>query len=152
MTKFRSWREGSVHSADKKPQVYRDPADGKTKTRMVPVDKDVVKTNEVSSNTLGNYMRKSAADAGKPGATARQQDKRIGGQSMADKKIRKKMGYSSTAKVPAGKNEAVEQLDELSAEEKKLVNQMYDKKGNLTPLGKRVMNHGKKPGDKGYMK
>jgi hypothetical protein len=48
--------------------------------------------------------------------------------------------------------EAVEQLDELSAEEKKLVNQMYDKKGNLTPLGKRVMNHSKKPGDKGYMK
>ena len=44
MTKFRSWREGSVHSADKKPQVYRDPIDGKTKTRMVPVDKDVVKS------------------------------------------------------------------------------------------------------------
>jgi hypothetical protein len=28
---------------------------------------------------------------------------------------------------------------------------MYDKKGNLTPLGKKVMNHGKKPGDKGYI-
>jgi hypothetical protein len=28
---------------------------------------------------------------------------------------------------------------------------MYDKKGNLTPLGKKVMNHGKKPGDKGYV-
>jgi|TARA_R110001606_G_C15362523_1_gene648673 hypothetical protein len=46
MTKFRHWREG-VQSADKKPQVYRDPDDGKTKTRMVPVDKDIVKTNEV---------------------------------------------------------------------------------------------------------
>ena len=43
------------------------------------------------------------------------------------------------------------QLDELTAAEKKLVNQMYDKKGNLTPLGKKVMNHGKKPGDKGYV-
>lgn len=43
------------------------------------------------------------------------------------------------------------QLDELTAAEKKLVDQMYDKKGNLTPLGKKVMNHGKKPGDKGYM-
>ena len=43
------------------------------------------------------------------------------------------------------------ELNELSAEEKKLVNQMYDKKGNLTPLGKKVMNHGKKPGDKGYV-
>ena len=91
MTKFRHWREGSVHSADKKPQVYRDSTDGKTKTRMVPVDKDVVKTAE-----------------------------------------------------------AVE-IEELTAAEKKLVNQMYDKKGNLTPLGKKVMNHGKKPGDRGYV-
>ena len=37
-------------------------------------------------------------------------------------------------------------LDELNASEKKLVNQMYDKKGNLTPLGKKVMNHGKRVG------
>jgi hypothetical protein len=35
------------------------------------------------------------------------------------------------------------ELNELSAEEKKLVNQMYDKKGNLTPLGKKVMNYNK---------
>ena len=40
---------------------------------------------------------------------------------------------------------------ELTSAEKKLVNQMYDKKGNLTPLGKKVMNHGKKKGDKGYV-
>ena len=39
----------------------------------------------------------------------------------------------------------------LSPSEKKLVNQMYDKKGNLTAIGKKVMNHGKKPGDKGYV-
>ena len=52
------------------------------------------------------------------------------------------------------RKESVEEeteLNELSAEEKKLVNQMYDKKGNLTPLGKKVMNHGKKRGDKGYI-
>lgn len=48
-------------------------------------------------------------------------------------------------------NISMSELNELSAEEKKLVNQMYDKKGNLTPLGKKVMNHGKKPGDKGYV-
>ena len=35
------------------------------------------------------------------------------------------------------------QLDELTAAEKKLINQMYDKKGNLTPMGKKVMDHGK---------
>jgi|TARA_B110000259_G_C13998813_1_gene395490 hypothetical protein len=36
------------------------------------------------------------------------------------------------------------ELNELSAEEKKLINTMYDKKGNLTPMGKKVMDHGKK--------
>ena len=131
MTKFRQWREG-VHSADKKPQVYRDAEDGKTKTRMVPVDKDIVKTNEVSAKTLSNYMVKSTASAGKPGATARTQDKRIGGQKMADNKLRKKA------------NEEVEQIDELTAEEKKLVNQMYNKDGTLTALGKKIFATGQK--------
>lgn len=64
------------------------------------------KVNEVSSNTLSNYIRKSAADVSKSRGDARRQDKRIGGQKMADDKIRKKMGYSSQAKVPAGTNEA----------------------------------------------
>ena len=43
--------------------------------------------------------------------------------------------------------ESVE-LNELSAEEKKLINTMYDKKGNLTPMGKNVMDHGKKNADR----
>ena len=47
--------------------------------------------------------------------------------------------------------EEVGTLEELTAAEKKLVDQMYDKKGNLTPMGKKVMNHGKKLGDKGYV-
>ena len=39
---------------------------------------------------------------------------------------------------------ALDSLKEtLSPEEKKLVNQMYNKDGTLTALGKRVMNHGK---------
>jgi len=94
------------------------PKTGLSKAATGSVDKDKLKkdlerlrkgvkedVNEVSSNTLGNYMRKSAAAAAKPGASARTQDKRIGGQKMADNKIRKKMGYSSPAKVPAGTNE-----------------------------------------------
>jgi len=36
------------------------------------------------------------------------------------------------------------ELDELSSEEKKLLDKMFDKKGNLTPLGKKVMDQGKK--------
>lgn len=36
----------SVSTADKKPQNFRDPNTGKLKTRMVPVDKDVVRGND----------------------------------------------------------------------------------------------------------
>jgi len=39
--------------------------------------------------------------------------------------------------------EEVEDMNELTADEKKLINMMYDKKGNLTPLGKKVMDHKK---------
>ena len=97
------------------PHPMYDPKSGKKVMANSPDDHkkyskmgythDKPKIDEISSDKLGAYMRKSAADAAKPGASARRQDKRIGGQSMADKKIRKKMGYSSTAKVPAGKNE-----------------------------------------------
>ncbi len=55
--------------------------------------------NELSTTTLSNYMRKSAASVS--GKDAKTQDKRIKGQSMADKKIRKAGGYSSDAKVAA---------------------------------------------------
>tara|TARA_B100000780_G_scaffold273919_1_gene238182 strand:+ start:2521 stop:3840 length:1320 start_codon:yes stop_codon:yes gene_type:complete len=48
-------------------------------------------------------------------------------------------------------NEGVEVVQELTAAEKKLVNTMYDKKGNLTPIGKKVMNHGKTKGDNGFV-
>ena len=40
--------------------------------------------------------------------------------------------------------ESVESIEELTAAEKKLINQMYDKKGNLTPLGKKVFAAGQK--------
>ena len=66
--------------------------------------------------------------------------------------LAKHMGKQTIEKMFKVKvREEVEQIDELTAAEKKLVNQMYDKKGNLTPMGKKVMNHGKKPGDKGYV-
>jgi len=55
--------------------------------------------NEASMDKLSRYMQKSAADVS--GKDAKTQDKRIKGQSMADKKIRKGSGYSSDAKVAA---------------------------------------------------
>ena len=39
-----------------------------------------------------------------------------------------------------------ETLEELTSAEKKLIDKMYDKKGNLTPIGKAVMDAGKMRG------
>ena len=57
------------------------------------------KVDELSRDTLSNYMSKSAASVS--GKDAKTQDKRISGQSMADKKLRKADGKSSDAKVAA---------------------------------------------------
>ena len=43
----------STHSADKKPEKYIGP-DGKTKIRMVPMDKEVVKKEEMQSYRIGH--------------------------------------------------------------------------------------------------
>ena len=66
--------------------------------------------NEVSQKKLSDYMRASSADVPKARGNARRQDKRIGGQKMADEKIRKKQGYGSSAKVAAEST----QIDEIS--------------------------------------
>jgi len=76
--------------------------------------------------------------------------KAMGRSVKTGRKLPKKTMTSTQRSLASLRGEEV-QLDELTAAEKKLVNQMYDKKGNLTPLGKKVMNHGKKPGDKGYV-
>jgi len=78
--------------------------------------------DELSRNTVSNYMSKSAASVS--GKDAKTQDKRIKGQSMADKKLRKgeadaySSGYSSDVKVAATEEEIKEmeefvQLDEI---------------------------------------
>jgi len=107
-----------------------------------PKDEDV---NEISSNKLGDYMTKSAADAAKPGQSARTQDKRISGQSMADKKIRKKMGYSSTAKVPAGMNEAVRSADKKP---EKYIGPDGKTKVRMVPVDKEVVKQEDKAADR----
>ena len=46
--------EGDAQSADKKPEDYIDPNDGKRKTRMVPVDKQIVdKDKEMKKESTG---------------------------------------------------------------------------------------------------
>lgn len=85
--------------------IERDNPDMPMDKKMAIATATAKRVAEVSSNKLGDYMRASSKDVAKSRGDARRQDKRIAGQSMADKKIRKKMGYSSTAKVPASKNE-----------------------------------------------
>ena len=47
-------------------------------------------------------------------------------------------GYPKTLDVES------KEVSELSSADLKLINKMYDKKGNQTAIGKKVMNHGKK--------
>lgn len=79
----------------------------------------------------------------------------IAAKKARGEKMRKKgaKGAPTDAQIKHAQStsESVQPIAELTAAEKKLVNQMYDKKGNLTPLGKKVFNHNKKPGDKGYV-
>jgi hypothetical protein len=105
---------------DFEPHMMYDPKTGKAYKANKPEDHermakmgyshDKPKVNEVSSNTLSNYMRKSAADAGKPRQDARTQDKRIGGQKMADDKLRKMDGKGSAAKVAATKLDKLKKM------------------------------------------
>ena len=72
--------------------------------------KEETELDEVSSSTLLRYSVKSAMQGG-----GDKGDKRIAGQKMADEKLRKKHGNSSTARVAAGpaRRESVE-IDEVS--------------------------------------
>ena len=59
---------------------------------------------------------------------------------IKDKKTLKIVKTSKKQMIGQPIKEEVE-LEELTAAEKKLVDKMYDKKGNLTPFGKKVMAH-----------
>lgn len=71
--------------------------------------------------------------------------KKLAKASAATKKGKDKV---TLKKAPWDKKEEVqeasEELVELTKAEKDLISKMYDKKGNLTPLGQKVMDHGKK--------
>ena len=93
--------------------------------------------DRATNSAVANILRK-----GDHSSDLKTRAKREKGLGMANRNA-----VNKTAKALRG-----EELEEtLSPSEKKLVNQMYDKKGNLTAIGKKVMNHGKKPGDKGYV-
>ncbi|MDC0308734.1 hypothetical protein OAL25_00570 [bacterium] len=169
----------TVKSADKKPEKYVGP-DGKTKIRMVPMDKEVVKSEaydepQGQAKRMMSPLQKVRMDKEK---ADRDRDGKLKSTNKTLKALRKEQAdlaeiskktaqsyldktkdddaFSGTRKANnrlkgainavgiKRKKESVESIEELTAAEKKLVNQMYDKKGNLTPLGKKVMDHGKK--------
>ena len=109
---------------------------GVVKTGSMSKDAPVKKTNEAAPKITGDSIKIQRAKDAEHNAA-------MGRTNTGRKKPVRTM--TSTQKALASlRREDVEQIDELTAAEKKLVNQMYDKKGNLTPLGKRVMDHGKK--------
>lgn len=79
MKTFFELREGAVKSADKKPEKSVEP-DGKTRIRMVPADKEIIKKSEdvdeghgttvpdkeetqldeLSKKVLGSYIKKAS--------------------------------------------------------------------------------------------
>ena len=145
-------------SADKKPETYVGP-DGKTKVRMVPVDREVVKSenSQLAKLKLINKIKRSGVV--KTGSMSKNEAK-VEEKTLTPAEVRKRDKIAKAIKkddpnMPMDKKMAIatatakrvaeesEQLDELTAAELKLINQMYDKKGNLTPMGKKVMAHGK---------
>lgn len=62
-------------------------------------EEEAEQIDEVSSKTLTSYMAKASDSRNQK--TAAQADKRIAGQNLADKKLRKMDGYKSSAKVAA---------------------------------------------------
>ena len=113
---------------------------GADKTKKDLEDMKARLATEASSTKLSNYMRASAADVAKSRGDAKRQDKRIAGQKMADEKIRKKQGYSSTAKVAAEEtvNEiSMTKLRNYSKAASKDIEQKRDTVRNAMSTGKK---------------
>jgi hypothetical protein len=135
--------------ANKMSQEVRNKG-SKAKRMNEEVELDEVRRGASTMNRLKDIQNKSNAMAAKPKNTKAERERRLA-QNMKKLKDMRKSDKSWGKSSAFDYHEEVELDETLSPSEKKLVNQMYDKKGNLTAIGKKVMNHGKKPGDKGYV-
>ena len=89
----------NLSSAKMYPDQYKN---SPLKAKVVATE-EVEHIDEISAVKLGQYSTQAARQGGS--------NKRVAGQKMADEKVRKKYGYSSSAKVAAGslpKKEATE--------------------------------------------
>ena len=92
--------------------------------------------DEISIKDLTKKVAKSTGTQGIQKAMSKSKDKTIADLAAMRKRLNAGVEHGATSNHPVN--------EYLTAAEKKLMAQMYDKKGNLTPLGKKVMDHGKK--------
>jgi len=144
--------ESRVVSADKKIEKYRDPETGKTKIRMVPVDREIIKNEEVeqvdeiSKATKSSYLDKASKDhydmfTGRKPGTKEKLDKRRAVIQKVSKALTGKKKYSDyDPKTKQYTNEEVEQVEEGG------VKQMKPIKGKIGEPKKIGIHDPKPPG------
>jgi hypothetical protein len=92
--------------------------------------------DEISIKDLTKKVAQSTGTQGIQKAMSKSKDKTIADLAAMRKRLNAGVEHGATSNQPVN--------EYLTPAEKKLMAQMYDKKGNLTPLGKKVMDHGKK--------
>lgn len=97
MKKFKEF----AASADKKPENYRDPETGQTKTRMVPTDKKIVKTDEKKEKQLDELspalLNRAASAAAKKAGQHKQNMNRALDRKKKTSDMFKQAKHSKTA-------------------------------------------------------
>jgi len=92
--------------------------------------------DEISIKDLTKKVAQSTGTQGIQKAMGKSKDKTIADLAAMRKRLNAGVEHGAISNHPVN--------EYLTPAEKKLMAQMYDKKGNLTPLGKKVMDHGKK--------
>ena len=114
----------STHSADKKPEKYIGP-DGKTKIRMVPMDKEVVKKEEMQSYRIGHKSMAGNVHAKNPDDAMKQ---------LRKKGIKGKITLTHRGPVSSLPKRRIPTREELDSKDKPFVKKLVSKlrKGSNT--------------------
>ncbi len=114
----------SMHSADKKPEKYIGP-DGKTKIRMVPMDKEVVKKEEMQSYRIGHKSMAGNVHAKNPDDAMKQ---------LRKKGIKGKITLTHRGPVSSLPKRRIPTREELDSKDKPFVKKLVSKlrKGSNT--------------------
>tara|TARA_B100000085_G_scaffold259187_1_gene261789 strand:- start:428 stop:1585 length:1158 start_codon:yes stop_codon:yes gene_type:complete len=138
-------QEENVKSADRKPEVYTKP-DGKRGVRMVPVDREVVKTeakvNELSPATMNRYKKAASRDqyhasseigriSSTPGLGKKYKDKAIGDAEKRREKRVRGLNLATRRSGTAGMQD-----EKHMVKDKKLKNLMVPNPKDPTPYQK----------------